>query len=823
MNYDDLRLEQLRIEKESDSLARASALAKLIEGAYDGDTELPRAQAVVKNMCGLVVQSLKEQAESKTRGVGARYKTWLRALPGNVAAVIAIRESIRMCTGPQGYGVRIQDLAYAVGKLWELEVRILQAEIVNKPYMQKIHDQVKERGTMNLQHLRKLYGVATERVFKGSIDLTLTKADMIQLGKFGVHACYEAGLLEVEHGTNKNGTSVAYRLAEDVEEFLKGYRAEDVRKVLAVDEMRMRCPPDPWTTIYDGGYLSAHRKVVAPLRSLAKTRQSLKGAVVSDFNAEKIPQVFSAANYLQSIAFEFHRPTVDAILKVWGEGGGVMGVPRANGPVKPEFPFSEEWVAEGAPPHEVERFQRWKRDAARYYEKRKKWKGHMMEVGSFMRSVQKDTHPFWFPVFFDDRGRWYYRGTPHPQGSDMAKGALHFHRKKPLGERGVFWLKVHIANSSGFDKERMRERAAWTESRWELLCEALDDPASHHEVWGTDNPWCAYSAAWELREAYRSGNPYTYETGIAVHMDATCSGLQHFSALLRDPVGAVYVNLTDPTGIGPKQDIYAKVSKEVLAMLEQDLQHQDVEVRTKAAWFLKLGITRNLAKTPVMTYVYGATLAGTAQFIEGFYEEEIMPLQDAQWPEDFSSFDMSMYLARKMFAGIERAVPAAAAAMRWLRAVVRAQPYGKPLVWSTPVGFQIVHDYREYDEVRVALRSCGVQRIIVRDWTDGTRTIPMQNAISPNFVHGLDATHLTMTANAMQSLGHDFVGIHDSFGTHPCDVDDLHRCIRSEFVHLYKRHNLFADFLWQVGGSMDVPERGDFNLDDVLTSEFMFS
>lgn len=823
MNYDDLRLEQLRIEQESDSLARSAALAKLIEGAYDGDTELPRAQAVVKNMCGLVVESLKAQAEASVRGVGARYRTWLRALPGNVAAVIAIRECIRRCTGPETW-VHVQDLAYDVGKLWELEVRILQAEIVNKPYMQKIHDQVKERGTTNLSHLRKLYGVATERVFKGSLDLTLTKADMIQLGKFGVHACLEAGLIEVEHGTNNKGTTVQYRIAEDVDTFLKGYGASEVRKVLAVEEMRMRCPPDPWTTIYDGGYLSTHRKVAAPLRNLGRTRPGLRQAVLEEFNAEKMPKVFAAANYLQSIPFEFHQPTVRAILKVWGEGGGVMGVPRALGPTKPAFPFEDTWTAEDAPPHEVAVFQRWKRDAARYYEKRKKWKGHMLEVGSFMRSVQKDEQrPFWFPVFFDDRGRWYYRGNPHPQGSDMAKGALHFHRKKPLGERGLFWLKVHIANSSGFDKERMHARAAWTESHWERISEALDDPGANHELWGTDAPWCVYSAAWELREAYRSGNPLAYETGIVVHMDATCSGLQHFSAILRDPVGALYVNLTDPYKIGPKQDIYSKVSGEVLRMLEQDVLSEDIEVRTKAAWFLRLGIPRSLAKTPVMTYVYGATLAGTAQFIEAYYEEELMPTADVQWPEECSSFDMSMYLARKMFAGIERAVPAAAAAMRWLRAVVRAQPSGKPLVWSTPVGFQIVHDYRSYDEVRVALRSCGVQRIIVRDWNDGTRTIPMQNAISPNFVHGLDATHLTMTANAMEQLGHDFVGIHDSFGTHPCDVDDLHRCIRTEFVSLYKRHNLFSDFLWQVGGTLEVPERGSFNLDDVLTSEFMFS
>lgn len=820
MNYDNLRDEQLKVELESDSIARMEALKRLIESAYDGDTDAPRAQVVVARMCASVVQHLQAAADVKTQGAGGKYKVWLRALPMDLAASIAIRECIKQCSGFETV-TTAQDLAIKIGQLWELEVRILQADIVNRPYMEKVHKQLKERGTVNQGHIRAVYNVATSRVFKGQVDLTLTDTEMLQIGKFGLDACLQAGIVEIIRTVGSKGTLVYYKLAGDVEEFLTGYTNYDVRAVLDKEEMRMRCPPEPWTTIHDGGYLSTSRKAITPLRGLRKTRRSLKAKVLEDFTAEKMPEVFKAANYIQSIGFEFHRPTVEAVLRVWGAGGGIMGTPLKSGPRKPAFPYAEDWVAKEAPEHEQEVFQRWKRDTARYYEKVKKWRGHTREIGAMIKAMREDSRPFWYPVFFDDRGRWYYRGTPHPQGSDVAKGVLHFHNKRALGERGVFWLKVHIANSSGFDKDRMHARAAWTETHWKRISEALDDPTSDPDVWGKDAPWCVYSAAWELREAYRSGNPFEYKTGVCIHMDATCSGLQHFSALLRDPVGAWFTNLLDP-GYGPKQDIYRKVSSVVLERVQKDADAggDDSEF---AKFFLQFEIPRALAKTPVMTYVYGATLAGTAQFVEGFYEEEIFPLVGAKWPEEMSSYNACMYMARKMFEGIAETVPAAAAAMRWLRQVARENPSGKPMQWHTPCGFKVVHDYQDFTDARVRVRSCGVEYLIVRDWGEGTRMHAMQNALPPNFTHGQDATHVTLTANAMCDAGHEFVGIHDSFGTHPSSVDAMHVIIREQFLEMYRRPSLLTTFMWEVDAKLEVPERGDFDLSNVLRSEFFFS
>lgn len=59
----------------------------------------------------------------------------------------------------------------------------------------------------------------------------------------------------------------------------------------------------------------------------------------------------------------------------------------------------------------------------------------------------------YFPMNLDFRGR-VYPIPPHLNhlGNDLCRGLLAFSRKKPLGERGLFWLKIQVANLFGNDK-----------------------------------------------------------------------------------------------------------------------------------------------------------------------------------------------------------------------------------------------------------------------------------------------------------------------------------------------------------------------------------
>lgn len=814
------REEQLRFEEESDSVAAAERLAKLRLEAAQGSIELPRASAYIARAFSEISESLEAAKAAKGSGSGSKYKGWLRKVPTDVAALIALREGIRMAmtAGARGKDLTVTRLCIAIGKLLELEVRIREAEIVNPLYMKRINDQVRERNTRDLDHLRGVYNKAYREVMKGNLDTSLSNAESTQLGKFCVQALLDAGILVLHQTYGSKGSMNYLVMSHDIDEFLKDYGNSDVQNIIDKQAGAMLCPPDEWTHTSDGGYISPRRKVHQPLMSFSDIRRSERGRLRAEFTAEKMPLVFECANYLQSQGMQVHEPTLRAIRAAWDTGGGVMGVPNTKPPTAPAFPFAEDWQSANAPEDELKVHVAWKRSMAAYYEKRLEWRGKVREIGGFLKVSEKHNGPIWFPVFFDKRGRWYYRGSPNPQGSDISKAVLHFAEKRALGHRGLYWLKVHIANSLGYDKERFDDRARFTEQNMERLFAALESPLDSSDAFGTDSPWCVFSAVWELREAVRSGSPHTYRTGIVVHMDATCSGLQHFSALLRDPVGGTFVNLLDEALQGPKQDIYSRISTNALEAAKRDLGSSDEAQKALATWWLSTGIPRNMAKKPVMTYVYGATLRGTTEFVQDFVEGDM----GIPWPEGHRPYDAAQYAGEKLFSGIAATVPSAEYAMQWLRGVARNHPRGKRMEWRTPTGFLVQHDYQSYEEVRVSIRSCGITRVCVREYNDDTVPAKMRNAIAPNFVHALDASHLTLTALRMKKQNLAMVGIHDSFGTHACDVDAMHVAIREEFVGMYQNKNLLAEFLWEVDGVGESPTRGSLDLSKVLNSEFFF-
>ena len=72
-------------------------------------------------------------------------------------------------------------------------------------------------------------------------------------------------------------------------------------------------------------------------------------------------------------------------------------------------------------------------------------------------NIEDDAQTIYFPMNLDFRGR-VYPIPPHLNhlGNDLCRGLLSFARRKPLGERGLFWLKIQVANLFGNDKVRLR-------------------------------------------------------------------------------------------------------------------------------------------------------------------------------------------------------------------------------------------------------------------------------------------------------------------------------------------------------------------------------
>ena len=66
--------------------------------------------------------------------------------------------------------------------------------------------------------------------------------------------------------------------------------------------------------------------------------------------------------------------------------------------------------------------------------------------------------------------------------------------------------------------------------------------------------------------------------------------------------------------------------------------------------------------------------------------------------------------------------------------------------------------------------------------------------------------------------------VHDSFGTHACDIEQLGIVLRETFVEMYKE-DILGKFMKEQGDLElpSLPEYGKLNIEDVKNAEFFFS
>ena len=95
--------------------------------------------------------------------------------------------------------------------------------------------------------------------------------------------------------------------------------------------------------------------------------------------------------------------------------------------------------------------------------------------------------------------------------------------------------------------------------------------------------------------------------------------------------------------------------------------------------------------------------------------------------------------------------------------------------------------------------------------------------ISPNFIHSMDASHLSIVAAKWHGA---FGAVHDSFSTHACDVPDLLKLTKDVFVDMYDCDN-YLDVIQSLfsdgNDDVDQPELGELNIGDIYGSDYFFA
>jgi len=302
-----------------------------------------------------------------------------------------------------------------------------------------------------------------------------------------------------------------------------------------------------------------------------------------------------------------------------------------------------------------------------------------------------------------------------------------------------------------------------------------------------------------------------------------CNGLQHFSAMLRDPRGGRAVNLTPSD---KPQDIYQEVCDVLTRKLEVMGAKQTPDGRMARVWIQSELLDRKAVKRQVMTLPYGATRHGMHDMLmdhlTGIRDEtqEDLPFEEV--------WDASLFLTALIYKSIGEVVVAAGTVMSWLQDCARiAALKGLPLRWSTPHGFDVVQAYRARDRMTVKTQICGNLRLVIRNDLATLARKKQSAGISPNFVHALDSCHMMETVAAMPS-DVSWAVVHDSFGCHAADSALLARTLREQFVKLYEEHDVLAEFKADIEQDLGIklpqpPPVGELDLKAVLNSPFFFA
>ena len=762
---------------------------------------------LVATACTLVAEALTLQLQNRMAGMGGKYQALMRNVDPYVMAVIGLRTCLSAAAqfhkGGQQLG-RVVDTFVAIGEAVEAESVIASLDELHPVYLKRTTEYLKSTRTANTHHRVRTYLAAGDNV--GLPHVGWSTEERTGVGKYVCTAVFETGLFEWADLILRNGkyTTKVVAPTEPLRDVL--HEAVNYAKAI-VKRPPMLVPPKPWTADDAGGYLTEWMRIRAPRIHLGSRITEDHRAWLTE-NLKKADALREAANKAQSTPYRVNAAVANLLRRAIQEGG-VMGLPSRNPPPKPEFPHQEGWDKDQASPLELDAFAAWKERMRGYYTAETLRTGRLYAAAFAAQELLKFVgETLYFPTFLDWRGRLYFSPDLNPQSHDFVKAGLEFAEGVPLGERGLFWLKVHVATCAGFDKHDFPLRAQWTDDNMELIRHFISDPINTPAP-DPDQCWVFYAGCRALLEALALPDPRQYVCHIPCAMDATCSGLQHWSAILRDPEGGRFTNLTDAQG-DRKEDIYAEVARK--AMQTACMRSEPFPVRS---FWEHLGISRSMAKRPTMTYVYGAKLIGAADYV--FSElpaEHAKPIVDEQGELLYGVQYLAMAGAKALRSGVAETVPAAARGMAYLQQLIRMND--TPVRWVAPTGMPIWMVYNQQKDKRLSINSMGITAVLYRAPTKLYDRIAATNGISPNFIHSYDAAHMHMTLNAFPG---DLIPIHDSFAVHMANVDELHRVARSAFLRLYLDSNPL-DTIQADNYPEEKPQKGSLRIQDVLDSRF---
>ena len=708
--------------------------------------------------------------------------------------------------------------AQQIGSMIELE---LQNNIFKQkePHLHTVVLRDLIKRTNNVRHRKRVFAHTLNK-YKVEVDKWDIKKQALVGLKLVDLTIKETGLCRLKSVRESRHKTVNYLILK--EEVQKKVDDNSFNcSVLTPYYKAMIVPPKNYTTAFNGGFQNEY----LTKQPLIKTHDYEYLHLLDD---KELKDFYDSVNHLQSVAFKIDKDMFNIFKDIWDKNLRLGKFPDRESLLdarkKPKGIYRDPKVDEI-----LELRIKYKRDLNRVYNDEIARKSKVLNTLVAMELAVEylEFERIYFAIFADKRGRLYCMGTTVTYQTDQKiKSLISFANSERLGEKGKYWLWVHAANTWGNDKISFDNRYKFTDEKLDEFISYADAPLDNKGWNYADKPMEFLKTCFHLKQAKIQG--LDYECNLPVSMDATCSGLQVLSILMRDEQTARKVNVL-PSEV--PQDIYRAVAERVKAKAELLAGEGSPEANR----WLQFGITRKIVKRNVMTYVYSLKPYGARQQIFDEYKKIIEFDPDKKVLAD-DGFSDCRWLAKIVWEKMEEEIDLEAQLMKWFQDC--AKLFAKAnlkMKWKTPMGFPVEMDYR-YDvpfRVKTAIAGSLVYTTYRREINrkDSRR---YSSSVSPNIVHSLDGAlnqAVALYCKNDELPIENLLMVHDSFGTTPNRIEQLNKIIRKAAIDLFKDDYLdvlYKDWEAQLPTKYKSrltppPARGNLDINEIANSSYFFS
>lgn len=814
-----LETEQKRIEEEAalTGLRRSTrAVEKAQAAEREAGTQL--GSAMVKRIIGPMIELFTADLDARAAGRatkgGASLKV-LRDLDPQLLCTVATREALNRMSRPE----KLTAVARRIGEGLEDELRWHRWETINKPLARAVRKRVNQSSN-GRQRRNALAGFA-RRWEKRALEDAWSSYRLIGIGLRFIDYLVRLNVLEMTKiasriPTKKKKAAHAVRLTQQAAAW-----AKDMGELLAVSRplsWPLVIPPVPWSSTVGGGFHFRedldHPAIPRPLRPLTLVRRACKEQRAMLATAD-LSTVFAGVNAAQATAWRINPRVYSTLARMMELGMEAPGITKADPKPIPERPSTADT--------DKEVHLAWKNEARKAHKANAAMASKRLAEHRVFSTARKFVvYPeIYFAYNLDFRGRMYACSDDlSPQGNDIQRSLLEFAHGDPLDDAGARWLKIHLANCYGVDKVGFDDRVKWAEENEPMILAVANDPLGCDE-WHKGDP----KTAWQFLAAcfawadYKAGN---LECRVPVMLDGTCSGIQHYAALLRDSASGAAVNLVPADKPG---DLYADVAVKVMEILSTSTE-------PFARQWYEWKIDRKITKRSVMVLPYGGTFLSNLDYVRDAVRDRIAREGQPAWLSEENGQDAFVTLAKAVWQAMQEVIVGPIEGMNYVRKLVKMWAESRPahkLHWTSPCSLPVVTEYlaRKVPQTVAANVNGQALRVGFQELTDVTNWSRTETAAPPNFVHSLDASHLIFSMKRAAEIGiTNLAVVHDAFGTTPTKTAEFARVLREEFAKLYTGSPLDAlrDALKKLGVEPpEPPPLGDLKPGEIARSEYLFA